>query len=175
MDARIAKKVLEEQEWLLFRLAKIEERYLSKEMNQFLSEVWHRVASPGFDDWTDRNLRDFTILSNVHDLEVEMRLARESIGRGETWNNQHFRRIQQLDEAVSSLLREELRLGLINARAVRKGHAKAYGSQQEKGDRWAKFKAFVVSREGKRSAIVEEAASHFGVSARTIWRALKRS
>jgi hypothetical protein len=95
-----------EQDHLLFRLDIIEARYLNKKLRVLCAEVWRRIAQPDFNsNWTEENLRDFTILNNVHDLDDEIPRARESIKAGDIWNNRHFARVHELDEALLFLTR----------------------------------------------------------------------
>ena len=173
-EALWAKEKLEEQEWYLRRLAMIQSRYHTEEMHRFIAEVWRRVSPPDV-EWTESNLRDFTIFCTVEDLEKETAKARESIKAGDTWSNKHFRNVQQCDEYLSFLLRDKLDDGLKIAKARRNASAT---TTKNRRDRYAEYRAFVEALEAKtpglqRKATVAEAAKNFRLkNPRTIYRAL---
>jgi hypothetical protein len=173
-EAKTEKQMHDQREWLLFRLDKIEECYHTSEAWHFLNEVWRRVSRPGFNDWTPSDLRDFTILNNVHDLDREASLARETIKAGDVWNNQHFRNVQQLNEALSSLFNPELKRGLQNARERQKGVDKV---KDNKTSSYAKICAFWKELEATTTLLrkerIVETAKKFKVSTRTVERAIR--
>ena len=122
MDERIVEWRRNDKIWFLSRLEQIEKRYHTREINRFISDVWRRISVPGFDDWTEKNIREFSILDRIDKLDKEIVLARESINGGDTLTNKHFRHVQQLDDTLGTVLKPLMSLGVRNALSTRRAN-----------------------------------------------------
>jgi hypothetical protein len=105
VEARLDKERRERNGEVLFRLERIEEQYRSKKLRTLTAEIARRVSQPGFDDWSDQNLQDFTMMNNLKDLDSEIIKTRELVANSDITWNQHFRRVEQLNAGLSCSLR----------------------------------------------------------------------